>query len=124
MNGPVPEVGQQSPHPYGPAGHVIVKDPLRNEVNGNAGEHGKYGVDDKQHPRRRVRVDPKQFEHAADHEGVHRRFPSRWPGRNTKWIAEATAESYRSSDATHLPAKGEMVVSGAKTIGVQQTDRR
>src|SRR5437899_569972 len=124
VNRPVPHVGIQPPRIRRPSRDVLPECLASNQKNGNARERCEKTVDAQQNPRRCERVNAEHLENSANQKGIKRRFPCRRSGIAVIGIAEALPLRDRASDAAHFPAKFEVVIAGASSILMKDSDRR
>src|ERR1700688_1390687 len=124
MNGPIPDVGTERPRDGRPSGNTFVEGLVRDKENGNSSERREQAVNAEQHPRRSLRIDAESLEHSADQVGIERRLPGGRAGIAFVRTAESLTQSDRPADATHLPAKFEVVVAGAGSILMESCNRR
>src|SRR5207247_3529535 len=102
-------VGMESPDPDCPRSSARPKAPIRHEMDGNASERRKEGVQYEDDPRRCVRVDAEYPEHASEKIRVERCSPRRLAGLAEKRRTEAFASGVGAHDETFLSVQFEVV---------------
>src|ERR1700687_1485325 len=124
MNGPIPDVGTERPRDGRPSGNAFAEGFVRDEKNRDSGERSEQAVDAEQYPRRSLGVDAENLEHSADQVGIERRLPGSGAGVAFVRTAESLTEGDGSANASHLPAKFEVVVAGAGSILMESCNGR
>src|SRR4029077_6355455 len=98
------------PQPRGPDCQLLAETSLGDQENRNTSQRGKEAVDTEQYQCRSVRINPEQFENSGNEKWIERRLP----GCRSRGLAERIAETLAlregASNATHFPAKAEVVV--------------
>ena len=115
---PVHYGGHHGPQPGRPHRQPFAETSSGDQKNGDASEGRKYAVDAQQHDCRGVRINPEQLEDSGNKKWIEWRFPCRRPRGGAERIAETLALRERAPDATHFPAKAEVVVKGLELVGV------
>src|ERR1700722_3086896 len=124
MNRPIPYIRQQCPDTRRPDRDSVAEYFQPDQVNRNTSERRQQAIDCQQHPRRSVRINAKNLEHASHQIRIERWLPSGRPGVASIGIAETLSLSDRAGDAPHLPAKTEVIVLGARAVLAEGSNRR